>query len=90
MWLKSAIAITFVLLFVSLASGFVFLIKDQGKSKRTLYSLGIRIFLAAVLSALIGYGILSGELKSQAPWSVQPDYAPTIEHDSVQTRPVDH
>ena len=71
MWLKPAIAIVFFLLVVSLSSGLFFLFKDQGKSKRTLYSLGTRVVLAAILLTLIAYGALTGQLKSNAPWSTQ-------------------
>ena len=85
MWLKSAIAITFILLFLSLAGGFFFLIRDKGKSKRTLYSLGLRIVLAIILIILIGYGVLSGELKSQAPWSTQVVNPPIIQDSPPQS-----
>jgi undecaprenyl pyrophosphate phosphatase UppP len=69
MWLKPAIVIVFLALLVSLASGLVFLMKDQGSTKRTLYSLGVRVTLAAVLLGLIAYGVVSGQLRSKAPWS---------------------
>ncbi|PCJ18866.1 MAG: hypothetical protein COB04_05180 [Gammaproteobacteria bacterium] len=69
MWLKPAIVITFILLVISLGSGFVFLMKDKGKSKRTMHSLGVRVTLAAILMGLVGYGVLSGRLVSKAPWS---------------------
>jgi hypothetical protein len=69
MGLKAAIVIVFLALLVSLASGLVFLVKDQGKTKRTLYSLGVRVSLAILLLGLIGYGVLSGQLRSKAPWS---------------------
>lgn len=69
MWLKPAILIVFFALLASLASGLFFLVKDQGKTKRTLYSLGVRVTLAIILLALISYGILSGQLRSKAPWS---------------------
>lgn len=69
MWLKPVIVIMFILLVISLGSGFVFLMKDQGKTKRTLHSLGVRVTLAAILMGLIGYGVLTGSLASKAPWS---------------------
>lgn len=80
MWLKTAILIVFFALLASLASGLFFLVKDQGRSKRTLYSLGVRVTLAIILLALISYGMLSGQLKSKAPWSqnnLQLQNAPT-------------
>ena len=69
MWLKAAIVLVFLALLISLASGLLFLVKDHGKSKRTLYALGIRITLTIILLALIGYGMLTGKLRSSAPWS---------------------
>lgn len=68
------IRIVIVLLLIgvvaSLFSGLVFLFKDSDKegSKRTLYALGIRIGLAALLVATISYGIYSGQLGMNAPW----------------------
>jgi len=73
MWLKTAIIIVFVALLLSLGSGLVFLFKDRGEGKRTMYALGIRVTLAATLMALITYGVLSGQLQSQAPWGKQLD-----------------
>ena len=69
MWLKVAIVIVFVALIISLGSGLVFLFRDKGEGKRTMYALGIRVSLAGILLALITYGVLSGKLQSNAPWS---------------------
>ncbi len=69
MWLKPAIIIVFLALLLSLGSGLLFLFKDKGEGKRTMYALGIRVSLAAILLALITYGVLSGQLHSKAPWS---------------------
>lgn len=79
MWLKTAIVIVFVALVISLGSGLIFLFKDQGEGKRTLYALGIRVTLAATLLVLITYGVLSGQLRSQAPWSQHLD--PLLQQD---------
>lgn len=68
MWIKPVIVILFVLLLISLGSGLVFLVKDQGHTRRTLHSLGIRVTLAVTLLAVIGYGFYSGKLHSKAPW----------------------
>ena len=70
MWIKPAIVVLLVLLLISLGSGFFFLMKDQGTTRRTLHSLGIRVTLAAALVAVIAYGFYSGQLKSKAPWDV--------------------
>ncbi len=69
MWLKIAILVVFLGLVASLASGLIFLVKDQGKGKRTLYSLGVRVVLAVLLLSLVAYGMVSGQLRSKAPWS---------------------
>ena len=68
MWIKPVIVILFILLLISLGSGLVFLVKDQGRTRRTLHSLGIRVTLAVTLMAVIGYGFYSGQLHSKAPW----------------------
>ena len=72
MWLKPAILIVFAALVISLASGLFFLLKDKGgPSRRLLHSLGVRVTLAIVLMVLIAYGVLTGQLKSQAPWAIK-------------------
>lgn len=70
MLLKVLIVVLFIAVVASLSSGLIFLIKDMGNSdsKRALYALGIRIFLAISLMSLIGYGIQSGQLGNTAPW----------------------
>ena len=68
MWIKPAIVVLLILLLISLGSGFFFLMKDQGSTRRTLHSLGIRVTLAAALVAVIAYGFYSGQLRSKAPW----------------------
>ena len=70
MWLKILILVLFVGVLASLTSGLRYLLKDAGvpDSKRTLYALGIRITLAAIMMALVFYGFYSGILSSQAPW----------------------
>jgi purine-cytosine permease-like protein len=71
MILKIAIIVLFVLLLISLISSFYFLAQDQGSSKRTLHSLGVRITLAGAMMLLISYGIYSGEIRSKAPWDAK-------------------
>lgn len=67
--LKIIILVLLLAVVASLFSGFYFLIKDQGNSrKRILYALGIRVTLAAMLVSTIAYGIATGQLGSQAPW----------------------
>ncbi len=70
--LKLIIFLLLLAVIASLSTGFYFLVKDQGNSrKRLLYALGIRVSLAALLLGLIAYGIASGQLGSQAPWDAE-------------------
>ncbi|WP_444920602.1 DUF2909 domain-containing protein [Microbulbifer sp. CnH-101-G] len=71
MWLKIVIVILFLAVLVSLSSALFFLLRDMGapQSKRTLYALGIRISLAALLLLAIWYGFESGILVNSAPWT---------------------
>lgn len=72
MWLKIIIVVLFLAILASLSSGLVFLLKDMGgSSKRTLYALGVRITLAALLVLCIWYGYYSGILSNNAPWAGQ-------------------
>ncbi|MDM3870817.1 DUF2909 domain-containing protein [Porticoccus sp. W117] len=71
MWLKVVIVLLLIGVVASLTSGLVFLFKDLGGRKRTLYALGIRIGLAGLLMVAIVYGIHTGELSLQAPWHGQ-------------------
>ena len=70
MWLKPVIVILFVAILVSLARSAFFLIKDQGNidRDRTRRALAVRVTLAALLLALVTYGVLTGELTISAPW----------------------
>ena len=68
--LKAAIIVLMLALVASLGSGFYFLMQDQGdpKQRRTLHSLGVRLGIAAVLMALIVYGVATGQLGHVTPW----------------------
>lgn len=68
MWIKIIIVVLFLSLLFSLASGFIFLIKDQGTTQRTWHSLSVRLVLAALLMGFLIYGVVSGQLGSKAPW----------------------
>ncbi|UHQ54046.1 MULTISPECIES: DUF2909 domain-containing protein [Microbulbifer] len=71
MWLKIVIVFLFLAVLASLSSALFFLLRDMGapESKRTLYALGIRISLAALLLLAIWYGFDSGMLSNTAPWA---------------------
>ena len=60
--LKYFILFLIVAMLLSLFSGGFFLIKDKGKTKRTAYSLGIRVSIAVVLFATILYGLTTGQI----------------------------
>ena len=70
--LKVIIVVLLIAVIISLFSGLVFLFKDSDRadSKRTLYALGVRVSLAALLLATIFYGFYTGELRlgTNAPW----------------------
>lgn len=46
MFTKTIIIITMVLILISLASALVFLVRDEGKTKRTIFALSMRIGLS--------------------------------------------
>ncbi|MGK0440910.1 MAG: p-aminobenzoyl-glutamate transporter AbgT [Pseudohongiellaceae bacterium] len=74
MWLKVVIIILLITLFISLFTGFGFLVKDQGaKRKDGLWnSISVRLAIAVLLMAFTTYGVLTGQLTSQAPWGKGP------------------
>ena len=51
---------------ISLFTGGFFLIKDKGKTKRTAYSLGIRVSIAVMLFATIFYGGMKSVVSNDA------------------------
>ena len=75
--LKAAIVLLMVALIASLASGFYFLMVDQGDKtkRRTFHSLGVRLSLALLLGGLILYGVATGQLGHRTPWDPGPRYS---------------
>jgi len=63
MWIKAIIILTLIAIIISLGSGIVFLVKDNGRSTRTVKALTIRIGLSLLLffALLIGFatGVIS-------------------------------
>jgi hypothetical protein len=59
--MKYAVAIAFILIIASLGSALFFLMRDKGKSKRTVQALALRVgfsitlFLLILLAAKLGY-----------------------------------
>jgi len=76
--LKIVIALLLVALITSLASGFYFLMADQGDKtkRRTLHSLGIRASLTVALIAVVIYGVATGQLGHGTPWEAGPEQSP--------------
>lgn len=70
---KIAIVILLVTILISLASGLVFLIRDKGKSERTVKSLTLRIALSIALFVLLFIGFAAGLIK---PHGINPSAPP--------------
>jgi|TARA_B100000470_G_C19620362_1_gene315104 hypothetical protein len=60
--IKYFILFLIVAMLISLFSGAFFLIKDGSSTKRTVYSLGVRVSIAVVLFATLIYGIITGQI----------------------------
>ncbi|MEX1196440.1 MAG: DUF2909 domain-containing protein [Pseudohongiellaceae bacterium] len=67
--LTTIVAILLVGILIALGVGFYFFFKDQGRSRRVMYALGVRVTLAILLMITVLYGIMTGELTLQAPWT---------------------
>lgn len=71
MWIKVVIVFLFIALLASLVSGYVFLMKDRGATRRTWHSLSVRLILAALLMGFLIFGVVTGRLGSNAPWDAR-------------------
>ncbi len=60
--LKALIVILLFAVLISLFSGLFFLVKDQGKSTRTVNALTVRVILSVLLLSVIIYAGVSGDL----------------------------
>ena len=60
---KIVIVILLVVILISLASGLIFLVRDKGKSDRTVKSLTLRIVLSVALFVLLFIGFAAGLIK---------------------------
>ena len=54
------IIVVMLAILVSLGSGLYFLVRDQGRSERTVIALSIRVSLSIILLALLAWGFASG------------------------------
>ncbi|MBY4675498.1 DUF2909 domain-containing protein [Marinobacterium arenosum] len=66
--LKALVLLMFIAAVISLFSGLYFLLNDRGQSRRLVHSLFLRVTFCALLLALVVYGLVTGELETQAPW----------------------
>jgi hypothetical protein len=57
--LNILILLVLVGILVSLGSGLFFLVRDSGKTERTVISLSVRVALSALLLGLLAYGFVS-------------------------------
>ncbi len=57
--LDTLIVLVMVGIIVSLGSGLFFLVRDSGKTERTVFSLSVRVALSALLLGLLAYGFVS-------------------------------
>jgi len=60
--LKILIVVLLFAIIISLFSGLFFLVKDEGKTSRTVNALTIRVTLSVMLLALLAYAVVSGQL----------------------------
>ncbi|MCP4597464.1 twin transmembrane helix small protein [Neptuniibacter sp.] len=67
MSLKLLLVIAFAAVVVSLFSGLFFLIRDQGKTHRTVNSLFFRVAFSALIIVILLYGFYTGELTPHLP-----------------------
>lgn len=65
--LKVLIVLVLFGIIASLASSFLFLMKDDGGSRRVLNGLIVRVSLSALLLVLIGVAVMTGNLELNAP-----------------------
>ena len=81
---KIIILLLFLAVLASLASGFYFLMKDQGKTRRTVNSLAVRLGLATLLMGVLIYGLYNGKIGNQVPWEQPP---PSSVNEQISTPP---
>lgn len=67
--LHTIIVILLVGILIALAVGFYFFFQDRGRSRRVMYALGVRVTLAMLLMITVLYGLWTGDLVLEAPWS---------------------
>ena len=68
---KGIILILILAIFLSLTGGMVFLIRDQGKSERTVKSLTLRVILSVTLFVMLIVGFATGLIRPHGLPQVQ-------------------
>ncbi|MCG8427438.1 MAG: twin transmembrane helix small protein [Chromatiales bacterium] len=68
MFYKILILLLFLAITVSLFSGLYFMLRDQGRTHRTVNSLIVRVGIATLLILILLYGFYSGQISMDAPW----------------------
>ncbi len=79
---KIVILILIVVILISLSSGMIFLVKDQGQTSRTLNSLKVRISLSVLLFILLFVGYCAGWIQPHGIYPEQPLSMPQKENDT--------
>lgn len=74
---KLFIVLTLLVILGSLASGLIFLIKDNGTSTRTAKALTVRIGLSVLLFLMLMLGIFTGVIKPHGIYPSVPANTPT-------------
>ena len=67
---KIILGLLLLAILISLGSGMLFLVKDKGKSRRTLHSLSVRIALSVTLFIMLFIGYVTGLIQ---PHGVTPE-----------------
>jgi hypothetical protein len=79
---KIFIVLTLLVILGSLASGLIFLIKDNGTSTRTAKALTVRIGLSVFLFLMLMLGIYTGAIKPHGIYPSAPANTPTTDHNN--------
>ena len=69
MLIKSLIVLVLIAILISLFSGMIFLVKDNGKSKRTVTALTVRIVLSGALFILLMVAFATGLIQPHGVFS---------------------
>lgn len=83
MIIKIVAVVVLALIVLSLASGMFYLVRDKGKTDRTVRALTVRIALSVSLFALLMLAIATGELK---PHGIYPAQHP-VNQNSAEDQP---